>query len=29
MPGGARHDYGAVAGGVNSGNGATGTREVR
>jgi hypothetical protein len=33
MPGGARHDYGAVggaaAGGVNSGYGATGPREVR
>src|SRR5580704_8064267 len=29
MPVGVRHDYGAVAGGVNSGNGATGTREVR
>ena len=33
MPAGARHDYGAVggatAGGVNSGDGATGTREVR
>ena len=33
MPGGARHDYGAVggpvAGGHNSGYGATGTREVR